>query len=133
MMENAAEIPGNGRINAAPGSPPPIELRLREHLEAALGLPVLFERPTLLPPAFVLAERLGGGQETGLCTARLALQSYAGSLLAAMQLNERVKAAMAGFAERDDVCRAELESDCNFTDPETKRYRYQAVYEVLYY
>ena len=110
-----------------------IEQRLRGHLEAVLGLPVVCERPAVVPTSFVLAERVGGGESIGLCTARFALQSYAGSLLEAMQLNERVKQAMAGFAERDDICRAELESDYNFTDPTTKRYRYQAVYQATYY
>lgn len=110
-----------------------IEQRVQQHLQKTLGLPVLFERLAVLPETFVLAERLGGGGSTGLCTARLALQSYAVSLLAAARLNERVKTALAGFAECGDICRCELQTDYNFTDPETKRYRYQAVYEITYY
>lgn len=133
MMENAAKTPENECTDAPAGSPPLLEVRLREHLEKALGLPVLFERPAVLPASFVLAERLGGGEETGLYTARMALQSYAGSLFDAMLLNERVKQAMTGFAAREDVCRVGLEGDYNFTDPETKRYRYQAVYEIVFY
>ena len=33
----------------------------------------------------------------------------------------------------DDVISCKLNSDYNYTDEETKRYRYQAVFDIRYY
>ena len=33
----------------------------------------------------------------------------------------------------DDVISCKLNSDYNYTDKETKRYRYQAVFDIRYY
>ena len=49
-----------------------------------------------------------------------------------MLLNERVKAAMGKMVSLDDISKAELNTDYNFTDPETKEYRYQAIYDLVY-
>lgn len=51
----------------------------------------------------------------------------------AARLNERVKAAMDSAAELDAVSASRLNSDYNFTDTTTKRYRYQAVYDLVYF
>lgn len=63
----------------------------------------------------------------------LAIQSYAPSMYEAARLNERVKAAMDSAAELDAVSASRLNSDYNFTDTTTKRYRYQAVYDLVYF
>ena len=51
----------------------------------------------------------------------------------AAALNEKVKAAMKRIIERDEISRSTLNSDYNFTDVTTKKYRYQAVYDLKYY
>ena len=61
------------------------------------------------------------------------VQSYAGSLLEAAQLNDQVKQAMDSLPELADIGAARLNSDYNFTDTASKRYRYQAVYDVTHY
>jgi hypothetical protein len=50
-----------------------------------------------------------------------------------MLLNVDVEAAMAEFAELDEVTRVELQTDYNFTDTTTKQYRWQAVYQITHY
>ena len=47
--------------------------------------------------------------------------------------NEKVKAAMKRIIEQDEISRSTLNSDYNFTDVITKKYRYQAVYDLKYY
>ncbi len=42
--------------------------------------------------------------------------------------NETVKLAMDSLDELAEVCRVQLNSDYNFTDTASKRYRYQAVF-----
>ena len=63
----------------------------------------------------------------------MAVQSYAGNLLEAAQLNDQVKQAMDSLPELADIGAARLNSDYNFTDTASKRYRYQAVYDVTHY
>ena len=62
----------------------------------------------------------------------LSIISYAESLYYAAALNEDVKQAMDDIIALDTVSSAELNSDYNFTDTETKKYRYQAVYDLVY-
>ncbi len=50
----------------------------------------------------------------------------------AIDLNEAVKAVMDEFWKHHAVYSCKLNSDYNFTDTETKRYRYQAVYVITY-
>ena len=40
---------------------------------------------------------------------------------------------MRNIIELDNVSKAKLNSDYNYTDTAKKRYRYQAVYEVIYF
>ena len=61
------------------------------------------------------------------------MQSYGGSLYDAARLNHTVKAAMRDTVILDDVISCKLNSDYNYTDEETKRYRYQAVFDIRFY
>lgn len=80
-----------------------------------------------------IARKTGSSREAHIDRAMLAIQSYAPSMYEAARLNERVKAAMDSAAELDAVSASRLNSDYNFTDTTTKRYRYQAVYDLVYY
>lgn len=88
----------------------------------------------------IVIEKTGSDIDTYINRATFAIQSYAASLYDAALLNEKVKTAMLGdgmttegFAELDEICNCDINSDYNFTDTTTKRYRYQAVFEVAYY
>lgn len=73
-------------------------------------------------------------QQTELHPPRhLAVQSYAPTLLSAAQLDDRVIEAMLALPDLDRVAACRLERDYNFTDTETNKYRYQAVFAVTYY
>ena len=103
------------------------------HLSTALTVPVYMEIPENPPNTFVLVEKTGSSRTNRVNRATLAVQSWAGSLLAAAELNERVKAAMDELAGIDDVSAYRLNSDYNFTDTAQKRHRYQAVYDITFY
>ena len=62
-----------------------------------------------------------------------AIGRYAPKLLQAAQLDDRAIEAMKALAELDSVGACRLVRDYNFTDTESKRYRYQAVFEITYY
>ena len=54
-------------------------------------------------------------------------------MLRAIELNERVKEVAHNLTELDTVTSVRLVSDYNFTDSETKEYRYQAIFDIYHY
>ena len=91
------------------------------------------EVPKDPPDEFVIIERTGGGRVNMIDNARIAIQSYATSLYAAAQLDETVKNLMVDITALGSVCSCRLSASYNFTDPSTKRYRYQSIFDITYY
>lgn len=109
-----------------------IEKIVLDYLNSNLTEPVYMETPEKIPNTYVLIEKTGGGVTDYIYTATLAIQSIAGSLYGAALLNEKVKELMTNIIYAEDISRASLNSDYNFTDTTTKQYRYQAVYNLTY-
>lgn len=83
--------------------------------------------------SFIVIEKTGSSLSNTLKSSVIAVQSYAPSLYEAAELNEMVKAAMLNIITLDDITRCALNSDYNFTDEDTKEYRYQAVFNLTHY
>lgn len=109
-----------------------IEVILLEYLSEALDVPVYMEEPQDPEERYVLLEKTAGRNTEHISRATFAVQSYGASLYDAAELNLLVKTAMASI-NVPEIARAALNSDYNFTDTTTKRYRYQAVYDIVYY
>ena len=110
-----------------------IELTLLPILDEALDVPVVLEVPEDRPQSYVLLQKTGSRRVNRLDRATFAVQNIAPTLYEAAVLNEQVKAVMDGLPyAAANVFRAELNSDYNFTDTETKERRYQAVYHITY-
>lgn len=118
-----------------------IEVVLKNYLEGALdGVPVFLEMPetpsgrySQMLNRFVLIGRIAGGKVDQIHSASFALQSYSlVSLYDAAALDEAVRDAMDDFDGVENIGMARLASNYNFTDTSTKRYRYQAVYDITY-
>ena len=110
-----------------------IEKILLRYLSDALYVPAYMEEPEKPPKRYLVLEKTGGGMDNHIYSATFIIQSYGASLLEAAELNEQVKVAMLYGDAPNAICRVELNSDYNFTDPETKRYRYQAVFDIKHY
>lgn len=112
-----------------------IELTVFEWLKRNLsGIEVHLEEPKGARDKFVLVEKTGGTESVGLNSATFAVQAYGKTRHEAAELNEKVKEAMYKMAGPDSVAtKVELNSDYNFTDLTTKRYRFQSVYDITYY
>lgn len=82
---------------------------------------------------FLVIEKTGSSKEDQICKSTIAVQSYAPSLYETAMLNDSVKTAMEEMVELDVICDCSLNSDYNFTDTETKKYRYQAVFDITHY
>ena len=110
-----------------------LEKYLYDYLGSALDVPVYMEVPKTHSGSFVVIERTGGGSTERIRRGVVAIQSYADSMYGAASLNERVIDAMDGAVSVDEITAVRLNSDYNYTNPETKEYRYQAVFEVTFY
>ena len=51
----------------------------------------------------------------------------------AAELNEKLKQVIENMVELNEISGIHLNSDYNFTDTETKKYRYQAVFDINYF
>lgn len=111
-----------------------IEKTILDYLSEKLSpVPVYMERPEKLPSGkFILIERTSGSRRNFICTAQIAIQSYAGSLEQACELNAEVENAMFGLIFVNSVSKCELNTSYNYTNPTTRQYRYQAVFDVVY-
>ena len=110
-----------------------IEVKVKNYLEEKLEIPVRMEDDEDIDGKFILIEKTRGGQENYIKKATLAIQSFALSLFEAAMINEKVKETMGNIIELDDISRCQLNSDYNYTDTKQKRYRYQAVYDIIYF
>ena len=110
-----------------------IELVILNYLADQLGVPVGMEVPESTEGSFVVLEKTSSGKRNHICTAVFAIQSYGPTLLEAASLNEQVKTAMDSLTALHQVAACRLNSDYNYTDTQSKRYRYQAVYDITHY
>lgn len=82
---------------------------------------------------FVVIERTGGSLDQHIRRATVAIQSYGASLYQAANLNTQIIALMEDIVLLPEISACELNSDYNFTDTTKKEYRYQAVYDLVYF
>lgn len=109
-----------------------IEAIVIKYLNDKLSVPVFMEMPEEKVTSFVMVERTGGTTENHINYATFAIQSYAKTMEQTILLNEEVKNAMDNIIELDSIFSSKRNSDYNFTDTTKKRYRYQAVYDLVY-
>lgn len=101
---------------------------LSEHLEVFVGMEAPEETTD-----YVLIDKTGSSRTNHIITSSFAIQSYGATLYDAMLLNAEVTEAMDGLIELDQITKVELETDYNFTNTETKQYRWQSVYNITHY
>ena len=109
-----------------------IEKIVRDYLKETLNIGVYLEVEKDNPP-FIVLEKTGSREENYITRATIAVQSYGTSMYEAASLNAQVIDAMKQIIELDEISDCELNSDYNYTDTETKRYRYQAVFNITHY
>ena len=109
-----------------------IEATMRTFLEEQLNVPTYLEHKKTMPSEYIMIEKTGGSSSNFISSATLAIQSISSTMAKASKLNEKVKALLLINVPKS-VSSCKLNSDYNFTDTETKQYRYQAVYDVTHY
>ena len=109
-----------------------IEIVLLNYLEEVLSVDVFMEIPPNPPDKYVRIEKTGSGEEEHINMATFALQSYADSMYEAALLNREVIEKMKNMITLDEIFKVKLNSDYNFTDLSTKKYRYQCIFDITY-
>lgn len=86
------------------------------------------------PDRYYLVDKTGNSVTDHLHTAQITVQSVSAvSKAEAAGMNEALVTAMMGLTSLAEVSACRLNSDYDYTDTSTKRYRYQAVFDVTYY
>ena len=109
-----------------------IEKIILDYLNSKVVEPVYTERNGQ-KGKFYIIEKVGGGETNHIKRASVAVQSCADSMYEAALLNEAAKEVMKAIIELPEVSSCKLDSDYNFTDTTTKKYRYQAVFDLIHY
>lgn len=98
-----------------------------------IGNNVFVEVPVTPPARYIVIEKTASGARDRVHSAMIAVQSCSSvSMYDAAQINEAVIEAMECMADETDVYSCRLNSDYNFTNTQTKEYRYQAVFNLYF-
>ena len=96
------------------------------------NIPAYAERQKNPPPEYLLIEKAGGNETNYIERATVAVQSYADSLFRAAEINRAVEKAMKNLTDLESVSKCKLNSSYNYTDTDSKKYRYQAVFDITF-
>jgi len=110
-----------------------IEETIIKYLNDNLSVKVYMERPEDVPFSYVIMEKIGSSVSNYIHRDTFAFQSYGETLFKACKLNEEVKKALNNMINLDEIASVRLTNDYNFTDTETKQYRYQCIYDIVNY
>lgn len=110
-----------------------IEKTILDYLESVLTVRVVMEEPKDPPKEYVRIEKQGSSCIDQVKSAVFAFQSYGASMYDAALINEMVVEAMKQAATVPEIAKSSLNSDYCFTDEATHRYRYQAVFDIVYF
>lgn len=95
-------------------------------------IPAFAERPRDPPAEYLLVEKTGGSESDCICRATIAVQSYADTLFRAAEISDKVCKTMKEITDLDNVSRCRCNTSYNYTDTESKKYRYQAVFDITF-
>lgn len=112
-----------------------IEEIIRNYLltQTAITAPVYIDVPSNPPAARIVIERTGGGIEEHIRNNQIAIQSYGASRYKAAFIHEAVLTVMQHIIALPVISACELNAEYDFTDTETKEFRYQAVFDITHY
>lgn len=114
-----------------------IEVTVKDFLSSKVDIPVLLEVPKNPSQRMIILKKTGGTRRNLIQSSIFAIQSYAPTKYEAAEINEVVKRLMLdgndGIVTLNNIVSVSLNSDYDFTDTSSKRYRYQAVFDITHY
>lgn len=111
-----------------------IEVTIKNAIETYTGISAYMEIPQEHPDTFAIIERVGGSQDEHISSAMISVQIYAPTMGYAAQSCDVITQALLYEGINDPVISAiSLNAKYNATDTDTKKYRYQAIFDIAYY
>ncbi len=110
-----------------------IEELLFAELNTRLRFPIYPTVPENMPERFYVLQKTGSRLEDQIKESTIAIQSYGKNVFEAASMNEDLKSVMLSLNELDEISAVDLNGDYNYTDTQTKRNRYQAVFVITHY
>ena len=110
-----------------------IEKVILDYLNKNLSVQAFLEKSGDMPDKYVLFEKISSNKRNHIPSSTFAFQSYGKSMYEVAVLNEELKETVENMIILNEISGIRLNSDYNFTDTETKEYRYQAVFGINHY
>ena len=110
-----------------------IEKIVLDYLNEALEYPTYTQEQNKGEKNFYLIQKVGSSIDNKIDTSMIAVQSYAPSRIEAAEMNYAMIQAMDDIIQLDEIGKCKKNSDYDYTDTSKKRYRYQALFEIVHY
>ena len=110
-----------------------IEKIVLDYLNNALEYPTYTQEQNNGEEYFYLIQKVGSSVDNKIDTSMVAVQSYAPSRYEAAEMSYAMIEAMDDIIQLDEIGKCKKNSDYDYTDTSKKRYRYQALFEIVHY
>jgi len=110
-----------------------IEAEIIKYLSDIMDVPVCAETPEKMPEEYVTVNLIAGGMENHIPAATVSIVSHSVSKLEAAVLDEMVREKMLEIIELETVSSCKLGGMSNNNDTATKKYRYESIFNLIYY
>ena len=110
-----------------------IEKIVLDYLNNALEYPTYTQEQNNGEEYFYLIQKVGSSVDNKIDTSMIAVQSYAPSRYEAAEMSYAMIEAMNDIIQLDEIGKCKKNSDYDYTDTSKKRYRYQALFEIVHY
>ena len=110
-----------------------IEEILYDYINANASVDWYVLRPEVEPSKYGLFEKTGSVKTDHITTSTFAFQSYAPTLLEAAEISEELRGIVEAAVSEDAIAAVRLTGEYNYTTPQTKQPRYQAVFSITHY
>ena len=110
-----------------------IEKIVLDYLNNALEYPTYTQEQNNGEKYFYLIQKVGSSVDNKIDTSMVAVQSYAPSRYEAAEMSYAMIEAMDDIIQLDEIGKCKKNSDYDYTDTSKKRYRYQALFEIVHY
>lgn len=110
-----------------------IETIIFDYLNDTMQVPAYMEEPERPPAEYLRIELLGASITDHVKSAVIGVQSYGSSLFRAASISHEAVGKMLDSIALNQISKCKLNSEYNFSDEKTHRYRYQAVFDIVYF
>lgn len=109
-----------------------IEVTVKQYLESKLNTPIYLEEPKTKPSEYTVLRIIDNGRIDQIDACTFDIISYSTTLFKAADLNRKVKDAMYGIIELDNVSSSKCGGGGQAINQVTKQYAYECIFNLYY-